>query len=233
MITQYGYVNVIVVVLISIVLFVLSYFLENNILKIGIAALTLLFLLFTLYFFRDPERTAPKLDNVVVSPADGKVLLIKKVESNKYINGEAWQVSVFMSPLNVHVNRIPIDGKVELVNYIKGDYLVAFHDKADERNERSEFGIISKYGKVFFTQVAGFVARRIVYELNEGDSVKMGKRFGMIKFGSRVDIVVSTDWDLKVKENDIVSSGESIIFEYNKWVNLKFQNQQYQILQPR
>jgi len=216
MITQYGYVNVIVVVLISIVLFVLSYFLENNILKIGIAALTLLFLLFTLYFFRDPERTAPKLDNVVVSPADGKVLLIKKVESNKYINGEAWQVSVFMSPLNVHVNRIPIDGKVELVNYIKGDYLVAFHDKADERNERSEFGIISKYGKVFFTQVAGFVARRIVYELNEGDSVKMGKRFGMIKFGSRVDIVVSTDWDLKVKENDIVSSGESIIFEYNK-----------------
>ncbi|NCS89360.1 MAG: phosphatidylserine decarboxylase family protein, partial [Ignavibacteria bacterium] len=160
--------------------------------------------------------TAPKLDNVVVSPADGKVLLIKKVESNKYINGEAWQVSVFMSPLNVHVNRIPIDGKVELVNYIKGDYLVAFHDKADERNERSEFGIISKYGKVFFTQVAGFVARRIVYELNEGDSVKMGKRFGMIKFGSRVDIVVSTDWDLKVKENDIVSSGESIIFEYNK-----------------
>jgi len=216
MITQYGSVNVIVVVLISLALFILSYFLENNILKIGIALVTFLFLLFTLYFFRDPERTSPKLDNVVVSPADGKVLLIKKVESNKYINGEAWQVSVFMSPLNVHVNRIPIDGKVELVNYIKGDYLVAFHDKADERNERSEFGIISKYGKVFFTQVAGFVARRIVYELNEGDSVKMGKRFGMIKFGSRVDIVVSTDWDLKVKENDIVSSGESIIFEYNK-----------------
>jgi len=216
MITQYGSVNVIVVVLISLALFILSYFLENNILKIGIALVTFLFLLFTLYFFRDPERTSPKLDNVVISPADGKVLLIKKVLSNKYVNGEAWQVSVFMSPLNVHVNRIPIDGKVELVNYVKGEYLVAFHDKADARNERSEIGILSKFGKVFFTQVAGFVARRIVYELSEGDSVQMGKRFGMIKFGSRVDIVVSTDWDLKVKENDIVRSGESIIFEYNK-----------------
>jgi phosphatidylserine decarboxylase len=216
MITQYGYVNVIVIVLISIALFVLSYFLENNILKIGIASLTLLFLIFTLYFFRDPERTTPQKDNVIVSPADGKVLLVKKVESNKYVNGEAWQVSVFMSPLNVHVNRIPIDGKVELVNYVNGEYLVAFHDKADERNERTEIGILSKFGKVFFTQVAGFVARRIVYEINEGDSVKMGNRFGMIKFGSRVDIIVSTDWTIKVKENDIVSSGESIIFEYNK-----------------
>ena len=216
MITNYGYINVIVVVILSILLFALSYFLENNILKIGISLLTLLFLLFTLYFFRDPERTAPDKDNVIVSPADGKVLLIKKVESNKYVNGEAWQVSIFMSPLNVHVNRIPIDGKVELVNYVKGEYLVAFHDKADERNERCEFGILSKYGKIFFTQVAGFVARRIIYELNEGDSVKMGNRFGMIKFGSRVDVVVSTDWELKVKENDIVTAGESILFEYNK-----------------
>ncbi|MBU0473026.1 MAG: phosphatidylserine decarboxylase family protein [Bacteroidetes bacterium] len=216
MFTPYGYINVIVVAIISITLFVISYFLENFYLKIGISSITLLFLLFTLYFFRDPERTSPKLDNVIVSPADGKVLLIKKVESNKYVNGEAWQVSIFMSPLNVHVNRIPIDGKVELVNYVKGEYLVAFHDKADERNERSEFGILSKFGKVFFTQVAGFVARRIVYYLNEGDNVTMGKRFGMIKFGSRVDVIVSTDWDIKVKENDIVSAGESILFEYNK-----------------
>lgn len=216
MFTQYGYINLIVIAIISIALFVTSYLLENIYLRIGISSITLLFLIFTLYFFRDPERISPKLDNVIVSPADGKVLLIKKVESNKYVNGEAWQVSVFMSPLNVHVNRIPIDGKVELVNYVKGEYLVAFHDKADERNERSEFGILSKFGKVFFTQVAGFIARRIVYDLKEGDSVTMGNRFGMIKFGSRVDVIVSTDWDLKVKENDKVSSGESILFEYNK-----------------
>ena len=232
MITKYGYINVTIIAIISLALLVISYFIENTYIKIGIASIALLFLLFTLYFFRDPERTSPQLDNVVVSPADGKVLLIKKVESNEYVNGEAWQVSVFMSPLNVHVNRIPIDGKIELVNYVHGEYLVAFHDKADERNERAEFGILSKYGKVFFTQVAGFVARRIVYNLNEGDSVTMGNRFGMIKFGSRCDIIVSTDWELKVKENDLVSAGETILFEYNKWVNLKYQNPQYPI-QPR
>lgn len=216
MITKYGYINVTLIAVISLILFIVSYFLENTYFRIGLASITLLFLIFTLYFFRDPERTPPKLDNVIVSPADGKVLLIKKVESNKYVSGEAWQVSVFMSPLNVHVNRIPIDGKVELVNYVKGEYLVAFHDKADERNERSEFGILSKYGKVFYTQVAGFIARRIVYDLKENDDVKMGNRFGMIKFGSRCDVIVSTDWDLKVKENDIVNAGETILFEYNK-----------------
>lgn len=216
MITKYGYKNVALIAIISIVLFFLSCSLENDYLGIALATVTLIFLIFTLYFFRDPNRISPQLENVILSPADGKVLLIKKVESNKYVSGEAWQVSVFMSPLNVHVNRIPIDGKVELANYVKGEYLVAFHDKADERNERSEFGILSKFGKVFYTQVAGFVARRIVYEIKEGDDVKMGTRFGMIKFGSRCDIIVNTDWDLKVKEDDIVTAGESILFEFNK-----------------
>ncbi len=215
MITKYGYITTGIFVSISVIVFLFSFFIENNYLKIILFTLSVLLFFFTLYFFRDPERTSPKLDNVIVSPADGKVLLIKKIESNNFVEGEAWQVSVFMSPLNVHVNRIPIDGVVKFVRYVKGEYLVAFHDKADERNERSEFGILSKYGKVFFTQVAGFVARRIVYTLEENDTVKMGERFGMIKFGSRVDIIVNTNWELKVKENDIVSAGESIIYEYN------------------
>jgi len=214
-ITKYGYITAGIFVSISVIVFIFSFFIENNYLKITLSILSVLLFLFTLYFFRDPERSSPRLDNVIVSPADGKVLLVKKIESNNFVEGEAWQVSVFMSPLNVHVNRIPIDGVVKLVRYVKGEYLVAFHDKADERNERSEFGILSKYGKVFFTQVAGFVARRIIYELKEDDTVKMGKRFGMIKFGSRVDIIVNTNWDLKVKENDIVTAGESIIYEYN------------------
>ena len=215
MITKYGYITAGIFVSISVIVFIFSFFIENNYLKITLSILSVLLFLFTLYFFRDPERTSPRLDNVIVSPADGKVLLVKKIVSNNFVEGEAWQVSVFMSPLNVHVNRIPIDGVVKLVRYVKGKYLVAFHDKADERNERSEFGIMSKYGKVFFTQVAGFVARRIVYTLEEDDTVKMGKRFGMIKFGSRVDIIVNTNWDLKVKENDIVTAGESIIYEYS------------------
>jgi phosphatidylserine decarboxylase len=118
-----------------------------------------------------------------------------------------------MSPLNVHVNRIPIDGKVDYLKYIEGEYLVAYHDKADERNERSEIGINSEYGKVFFTQVAGMVARRIVYDLNLGDSVNIGERFGMIKFGSRVDVVVPKKWKIKISEGEIVKAGESILFE--------------------
>jgi len=216
LITKYGYITTGIFVSIAIIVFILAQFIGNNYIKISLSVLSVLLFLFTLYFFRDPDRNTPNLDNVVISPADGKVLIVKKVESNDFVTGEAWQVSIFMSPLNVHVNRIPIDGVVKLVRYVKGEFLVAFHDKADEKNERSEFGIESKYGNVFFTQVAGFVARRIVYEIAEGDTVEMGKRFGMIKFGSRVDIVVNTDWDIKVKENDVVTGGESIIFEYNK-----------------
>ena len=165
-------------------------------------------------FFRDPERVTPDRDNVVVSPADGKVIIIKDFEDKKFVNGSAKQISIFMSPLNVHVNRIPINGKVTYVKYHHGDYIMAFEEKASERNERSEFGIESKYGKVFFTQVAGFVARRIVYEIKEGDSVKIGKRFGMIKFGSRVDVIVSSDWKLNVAMNQMVKAGETILFEH-------------------
>jgi phosphatidylserine decarboxylase len=173
-------------------------------------------LIFTLNFFRDPERTTPLKDNIVVSPADGRVILIKEVLEEKFINGKAWQLSIFMSPLNIHVNRIPIDGKVEYLNYISGDYLIAKVDKASLRNERAEFGIASKYGKIFFTQVAGFIARRIIYEIKTGDEVKMGKRFGMIKFGSRVDVIVPLDWKIIAKKGDKVTAGETILFEYDQ-----------------
>jgi phosphatidylserine decarboxylase len=168
-----------------------------------------------LNFFRDPDRTPPSKDNVVVSPADGKVLFVKEVADNKFINGRAKQVSIFMSPLNVHVNRIPISGKVEYLKYHEGEFIAAFEDKSSEKNERAEFGIQSKYGKIFFTQVAGFVARRIIYELKEKEDVKIGERFGMIKFGSRVDVVVPYEWDERVKKDDNVTAGETILFEYS------------------
>jgi phosphatidylserine decarboxylase len=176
--------------------------------------LAILMMIFTLNFFRDPERVSPKIDEAVISPADGRVLFVKEVDDNKFINGKAKQVSVFMSPLNVHVNRIPIDGVVELVRYCKGEYLVAYDDKASEKNERSEIGISSKYGKVFFTQVAGFVARRIVYDLKEGEQVKAGERFGMIKFGSRVDVIVPAECEVLVAKDEIVKAGETILFKF-------------------
>jgi phosphatidylserine decarboxylase len=214
MITKYGYSTLGVIAIIAFLLIVISFFVQNNFLKALLIILPILFLIFSINFFRDPERVTPDKDNVVVSPADGKVIIIKDFEDKKFVNGSAKQISIFMSPMNVHVNRIPINGKVAYVKYHQGDYIMAFEEKASERNERSEFGIESKYGKVFFTQVAGFVARRIVYEIKEGDSVQIGKRFGMIKFGSRVDVIVSSDWKLNVAINQMVKAGETILFEH-------------------
>jgi len=214
MITKYGYTTLGIIAIITFILIVISFFVQNNFIKAILIIIPIIFLIFSINFFRDPERVAPERDNVVVSPADGKVIIIKDFEDKKFVNGPAKQISIFMSPLNVHVNRIPINGRVTYVKYHQGDYIMAFEEKASERNERSEFGIESKYGKVFFTQVAGFVARRIVYEIKEGDSVKIGKRFGMIKFGSRVDVIVSSEWKLNVAMNQMVKAGETILFEH-------------------
>ncbi len=211
--TKFGYTTIGIATIFSFVLIVISIYVNQNYIKIPLLVIAIGFTLFTLYFFRDPERNIPDKKGIVLSPADGKVLLIKEVNANKFIEGEAQQVSIFMSPLNVHVNRIPITGKVDFLEYVHGKYLVAFNDKADEENERNLIGISSEYGKVFYTQVAGFVARRIISTLQLGDSVKIGERFGMIKFGSRVDVVVDKSWKLLVSEGDAVTAGETVIFE--------------------
>lgn len=215
MFTRYGYTTIGIAAIIFFIGISLSFFVNNNLLKIILILLPAIFLIFTLNFFRDPERKPPSKDNIVVSPADGKVLFVKEVLDNKYINGKAKQISIFMSPLDVHVNRIPITGTIEYLKYHQGEFIAAFEDKASEKNERAEFGIKSRFGKVFFTQVAGVVARRIIYELKDGDEVKTGERFGMIKFGSRVDVVVSESvWQECVKKGDNVKAGETILFEH-------------------
>lgn len=214
MITRYGYSTVGIMTVISSLLIIISFYIQNLPLRVLMIVLAIVIMVFTLNFFRDPERNTPKDDLAVFSPADGRVLFVKDVIDEKFNIGKAKQVSVFMSPLNVHVNRIPIDGEIGLVRYCKGEYLVAYDDKASESNERSELGIISKHGKVFFTQVAGFVARRIVYDLYDGQKVVAGERFGMIKFGSRVDVVVPNNCDVLVKKDDIVKAGETILFKF-------------------
>lgn len=214
MFTKYGYNTMGIVFIVVFILIVLAIYFDNNFIRIPLIILSAFLIIFTLNFFRDPDRTVPNKSNIVVSPADGRVLFVKDVLDDKFINGKAKLVSIFMSPLNVHVNRIPITGKVEYVKYIQGEYLAAFEDKASERNERNEIGITSPGGKVFFTQIAGFVARRIVSDLKVGDSVSIGNRFGMIKFGSRVDIIVPEQWQVKVKKDDNVTAGETILFEY-------------------
>lgn len=216
MITKYGYATIGVVVVIVFILFSSGLFIQNTYVKSLLYILGAALLIFTLNFFRDPDRISPKREDAIISPADGTVLLVKKVEEPRFIQGPATQISIFMSPLNVHVNRIPINGKVDYLKYIPGKFLVASADKASDENERSEIGIEGAHGKVFFTQVAGFVARRIVYDLKEGDSVKIGERFGMIKFGSRVDVIVPEKWSPLVKPGDKTTAGETILFELGK-----------------
>lgn len=211
--TKYGYATLGWAIVIVFALIAIAIIVNNGYIRYPLLILAVLLLVFTLNFFRDPERTPPKTENVIISPADGKVLIIKDVFEKRYLDSEAQQVSIFMSPLNVHVNRIPISGKVEFLQYIEGEYLVAYHDKADSLNERSEIGINYGNEKLLFTQVAGFVARRIVYDLKLNDEVIIGERFGMIKFGSRVDMIVPKDWKIKVKEGETVKAGETILFE--------------------
>ncbi len=172
---------------------------------------------FTLYFFRDPDRTTPVGDHYFIAPADGKVIEIKKVFEPKYLKSEATQVSIFLSPLDVHVNRIPLSGTIEYAEYIPGEYLVAWHEKASELNERSEFGVVNPSGaRMFFRQITGYVARRIVFHIKKGDAVVAGTRFGMMKFGSRMDLVFTDDISLNVEVGDMVVAGETIMGEVKK-----------------
>ncbi len=214
MFTKYGYTTIGIVSIISFLLISFSFFINSNLIKIFLIIIAILFIGLTLNFFRDPDRTVPTKDNIIVAPADGKIILIKDIYDDRFINGKAKQVSIFMSIFNVHVNRIPISGKISYLKYHKGEYLAAYDDKASEKNERMEIGIETKFGKVLFTQVAGLIARRIVCKLKENEEVMIGKRFGMIKFGSRVDLIVPTNWIVKVKKDDKVYAGESILFEY-------------------
>ena len=165
-----------------------------------------------LYFFRDPDRTTPNDDSLIISPADGKVVLIQDVKEDEYVGEEVTQVSIFLSPLNVHVNRNPVSGLLEYVKYYPGKYLMAWEDHASEMNERAHFGVMHPSGmKMMFKQITGFMARRIVYNLEEGDKLKAGERFGIMKFGSRMDLLLPKNVNIDVKIGDKTVAGESII----------------------
>lgn len=175
-------------------------------------AISLFLVVFMLYFFRDPERDVPDEENLLLSPADGKIVLVKEVNEPVYLKQKATQISIFLSPLDVHVNRVPATGTVEYAKYNPGKYLMAWDHNASEMNERADFGVRHTSGTpVFFRQITGFMARRIVYHLREGDQVKAGERFGMMKFGSRMDILVPSNVKLIVKEGQRTIAGETIL----------------------
>ncbi len=178
---------------------------------------TLLMFILIAQFFRNPKRNIVKNDDKVLSPVDGKVVAIEKVYEPEFLKEERIQVSIFMSPLNVHVTRYPVGGKVVFSKYHPGKFLVAWHPKSSEENERTTVVVeTAKFGNVLFRQIAGAVARRIVNYAKKGEQAEQGSDFGFIKFGSRVDLFLPVDAEIKVELNQKVKGGESIISKVKK-----------------
>lgn len=179
---------------------------------------SLIFYLFLLWFFRKPNRPVVPDDSIIIAPADGKIVAIEEVYEPEYFEDKRLQVSIFMSPFNVHVNRFPVSGKVKYVKYHKGNYLVAWHPKSSELNERTTLVVENSSGaEILIRQIAGAVARRIVYYPGEGDSVTQGDDFGFIKFGSRVDLFLPVDSiDLQISLNQKVKGNQTIIAKNKK-----------------
>ena len=193
----------------------LEYILDDGLIKIILQSVSILILLLILQFFRNPVRNTIINEKHIISPVDGKVVNIKKVYEKEYFKDERLQVSIFMSPLNVHVTRYPISGKVNFSKYHPGEYLVAWHPKSSEKNERTTIVLENKVvGKILYRQIAGALARRIVNYAEVGENVTQGKDAGFIKFGSRVDLFLPVDSILNIEINQHVRGGEDIISEF-------------------
>lgn len=194
----------------AIIAFLAVYFLQEWALFLIIPTLLLYGMVF--WFFRVPNREIEDHHENVIAPVDGKVVMIKEVMEDEYIKGKAIQVSIFMSPVNVHICRYPVSGNVVYKKYHPGKYLVAWHEKSSTENERTTLAINSLTNHaVVFRQIAGYVARRIVFNSQEGDTAKAGHEFGFIKFGSRMDIFLPLDTEILCKIGDKTKGGIDII----------------------
>ena len=178
-----------------------------------LAFLLTLLALWVAYFFRDPERSGDRGERLVIAPADGKVVQIAEVDEPSFMQGRAMRVSIFMNVFNVHVNRYPVDGVVTYVHYNPGKFLNAAADKASLENEQSTVGIESGPHKVLVRQIAGLIARRIVTYSKVGDKAVQGERFGIIRFGSRVDVFVPVGSTINVKLGQLTSAGVTVVGE--------------------
>lgn len=176
-----------------------------------VGGVTSLIAIFILYFFRDPEPNIPYDESLVVAPGQGKVILIEDVDQVDFISGAAKKISIFLSVFDVHVQRAPVSGTVGHKVYRQGAYTVAWAEKSSEDNEQSSLGIVTEHGRILVRQIAGLVARRIVTDPSLGDSVERGNRFGIIRFGSRVDLFLPPHWEILCAEGDRVKVGSSPI----------------------
>ena len=189
-------------------------FIRNKYISIPVVTLLAAFAFFVFWFHRVPDRATPAGDGrTITSVADGKVVIVEKVFEKEYFKDERIQVSVYMDFFDVHTNFWPMDGEISYYKYHPGKYLLAFLPKASEKNEHSSSAIRNEHGEIFFKQIAGTFARRIVCYSKEGETVERGKQCGIIKFGSRIDMYLPLDADIKVKVGDFTRACETIIAE--------------------
>ena len=189
-------------------------FIDNEFVIMSIGIVTIVILVLILQFFRNPKRNTTLNDELIISPVDGKVVAIEKVYEKEYFKDERIQISIFMSPVNVHVTRYATGGTIKFSKYHPGKYLVAWHPKSSEKNERTTVVIDNiNFGEVLYRQIAGALARRIVNYAKVGDNVVQGEDAGFIKFGSRVDLFLPLDSKIKVELNQMVKGGEDNIAE--------------------
>ena len=190
----------------------LTWLIPLEIFKLVLGGLSAIFLSFVVAFFRVPNIQVPVGDDLVIAPAEGKVVVIEKVMVDEFLKVELMQVSIFMSPLNVHINRAPVSGRINYYRYHPGKYLVAWHPKSSTDNERTSICFETSNGVcVFMRQIAGAVARRIAFYKEVEDEVSAADEVGFIRFGSRVDIFLPLEANLKVRIGDRTSGGETII----------------------
>jgi phosphatidylserine decarboxylase len=176
-------------------------------------ALTLV-ALWVAYFFRDPKRVGERGDQLVIAPADGKVVMITEVDEPTFIKSRVTRISIFMNIFNVHVNRYPVSGVVRFVEHKPGKFMNAIADEASLENEQASVGIESGQRRVLVRQIAGLIARRIITDSQQGDVVQQGDRMGLIRFGSRVDVFVPTNTKLRIKVGDVTQAGVSVLGEF-------------------
>jgi len=180
-----------------------------------VLVLSVIFFILIVQFFRDPHRETPVGDNLIIAPADGKVVVIEEVDEPEYLKTKCRQISIFMSPVNVHVNRYPTSGKVLYEKYHPGKYLVAWHPKSSTENERTTVVVEHPKGQVLFRQIAGALAKRIVNYAKVGHVAKAGAEYGFIKFGSRIDIYLPLECEINVELNQKTVGGETVIARWS------------------
>ena len=202
------------IALLSVYGFIWYVFGESIIIKL-ITFTSVVFILLILQFFRNPKRVSPVNSNHLMAPADGKIVVLEETVEHEYFKDRRIQVSIFMSPFNVHVNRYPITGEVKFTKYHPGKFLVAWHPKSSTENERTTIVVESeKTGPILLRQIAGALAKRIILYAKKGEKCSQGHDMGFIKFGSRVDLFLPLDAKINIKLNDIVKGGQTIIASF-------------------